>query len=85
MELRQRIRDFNHEGRRWIASLVASGEDGVWRGYLRFFPADPSVDTSVDDTLAFEAYAATELVAQASAMSVDEFQLRLKRADGKDS
>lgn len=79
MELRQQLVDFTHGGRRWIASLVARQEDVVWRGRLRFFEETVSRGPLVHDRLGFEAYTADDLVAQASALSMNEFRLRLER------
>lgn len=83
MERRQRIRDLTHEGKRWIASVVAEGEDdGVWRGRLVFFFDTPTPHVRVEDTLTFEALAFPEVVAQAAALGVDEVRARLARLLG---
>lgn len=83
MERRQRIRDLTHEGKRWIASVVAEGEDGqVWRGRLVFFLDTRTPHLRVEDTLAFEALAFSEVAAQAAALGVDEVRARLARLLG---
>lgn len=83
MEKRQRIRDFTHEGKRWIASVVGEGEDdGIWRGRIVFFLDTPTPHVRVVDTLAFEALSFPEVVAQAAALSVDEVRARLARLLG---
>ena len=80
MEQRRRIRDLSHAGGRWIVSLHASdAPQGLWRGRAVFFLDGPTPAMQVEDTLAFEALAFDELVAQASALSVDEMRGRLAR------
>lgn len=79
MEQRRRIRDFSYDGERWIAALVTEEGEPVWRGRVRFFLDGPGPVEAVEDALAFEGYTADSLVAQASALSVDEFRVRLER------
>jgi len=80
MENRRRIRDLTHGGDRWIVSLVAEAQaDGTWRGHLAFFVDAPSATTRFDDRMSLQALEFDELVAQASALSVDELQRRLER------
>ena len=80
MENRRRIRDLTYRGDRWIVSLVGDEQaDGVWRGHLAFFVDAPSANTRLEDGLLVEALDFDELVAQASALSVDELHHRLER------
>lgn len=80
MENRRRIRDLTYRGDRWIVSLVGETQaDGAWRGHLTFFVDAPSATTRLDDRMSVEALEFEELVAQASALSVDELQRRLER------
>lgn len=80
MEKRQRIRDLTYDGKRWIASVVAVEEEGgIWRGRLVYFLDTRAPSVRVEDTLALEALAFPEAVAQAAALSVDEMCARLAR------
>jgi len=80
MQSRQRIRDLKYEDERWIASLVAEEAGDVWRGRLVFFRDEPGEQTRSDDSLGFEALAFDEMVAQASALSVEQISRRLARS-----
>jgi hypothetical protein len=84
VERRRRIRDISHAGQRWIVSVIAEDDDvGVWRGRAVFFlDASEPEARRMDDTLCFEALAFEELVAQVSALSVDELRNRLDRVSG---
>jgi hypothetical protein len=77
---RRRIRDMTYRGDRWIASVAAEEQpDGVWRGHVAFFGDARPPATHLEDPLVVEALAFDELVAQVSALSVDELQRRLAR------
>ena len=52
----------------------------AWRGSLVFFRDEPGVETRSEDSLGFEALAFEEMVAQASALSVEEMSRRLERS-----
>jgi hypothetical protein len=84
MENRRRIRDLTYRGDRWIVSLIGEVKaDGSWRGHLAFFVDAPPAATRLDDPLLVEALEFDQLVAQVSALSVDELHQRLSRlADG---
>jgi hypothetical protein len=79
-ERRRRIRDFTHEGTRWIVSMLGSeSADCVWRGHLGFFLETDKASPRVEDPLRFEALEFDELTAQAEALSLQEVQTRLIR------
>jgi hypothetical protein len=80
MQNRQRIRDLRFENERWIASLVAEDEGGAWSGGLVFFRDEPGEQTRAEDSLRFESLSFDEMVAQASALSVEQMSRRLARS-----
>lgn len=77
---RRRIRDLTHGGERWIVSLRAEARrGGGWRGRLRFFLDEPDRSETVTDGLVLEGLAFEELVAQATALGLEELRGRLRR------